>query len=412
MKQHQKKIDSHTSLLGACALGTIGVKIFAILPLLLGIIAEHLSLDEAATGLVASSYFGAYFLVTLTSVIWIRRFSWQQLATVGSILVVAGLLLSAFLSDSYQGVLIGISISGLGAAVVYALSVTLIGDMTDKDRRFAIKLIPEQLIPALLMFSLPILVVQYFGLQGFLISLAAIIALLAVPGSRVPAKGRITQQTDRSAAPGRGWIFIGLLALLIYFAGFAGLWAFMERLAHDAIDPVAVGGLLALGLVSSAVGPAIAAWLGDRGGRIVPILVGAIITIASLVLLLGQLSVLKFALLMAVLPAAYYFSLAYIFGLISDADISGRLSSLISSALALGAAIGPGVFGFILESYGAETGYLFIVLSLSVGAILCLWVEVRLKRLELGYVSDDEKHDSQLSDSQSDNRSGTTKQSV
>ena len=386
MKQHQKKIDSHTSLLGACALGTIGVKVFAILPLLLGITAEGLDLDEAETGLVATSYFGAYFLVTLTSVFWIRKYCWQRLASVGSVLVVAGLVLSGFLSSSYHGVLIGISVSGLGAAIVYALSVTLVGDMTEKDRRFAIKLIPEQLIPALLMFSLPILVVAEYGLKGFLFALAAIILLLAVPGSKVPDKGKPPLVEEARTAGGRGWVFVALASLLFYFAGFAGMWAFMERLAHESIDPVAVGGMLAMGLISSAVGPALAAWLGDRLGRVVPIITGALITMASLVLMLGEITELKFAVLMAIMPAAYYFSLAYIFGLICDVDFSGRFSSLISSALALGAAIGPGVFGFILEGYGASVGYLFIVGMMSIGAVISLFVEFRLKRLELGYL--------------------------
>ncbi len=386
MMQHQRSIDSRASLLGACALGAVGVKVFAILPLLLGTIADHLALDETATGLVASAYFGAYFIVTLTSVLWIRRLSWRVLAATGSLFVLAGLLAGVFLSHSYQGVLIGITVSGLGAAVVYALSMTLVGDMTDKDRRFAIKLIPEQVIPAVLMFVLPVLIIQPFGLQGFLLALAAVVALLALLSNGIPARGRRIAQRSGPALAGQGWVFVGLLALLIYFTGFAGLWAFMERLAHVAIEPAEVGGLLALGLVASAVGPAVAAILGDRGGRVVPILVGTLITLASLTLLLGELSVLKFGVLMAVLPAAYYFSLAYIFGLISDADISGRFSSLISSALALGAAIGPGVFGYILEMHGSKTGYLFIVLAMSLGAALCMWVELRLKKMELGYL--------------------------
>ncbi|MEH6579517.1 MAG: MFS transporter [Amphritea sp.] len=383
MKQHQNKIDSHASLLGACALGTAGVKIFAVLPLLLGVIAEHLVLDDAQTGLVASLYFAAYFIVTLTSVIWVRRISWRLLAPVGFGLMVLGLAGSAWYSDSYWGVMIGIMLSGLGAAILYSLSVTLVSDMEEKDRRFAIKLIPEQVIPAGMMFLLPVLVIGDFGLQGMLIVLAAVILLLSFLTRGIPTRGREHVVEQQELPQGRGWVFVGLSALVIFFAGFAGLWAFMERLAHDSLDAVLVGQLLALGLVSSAAGPFAAAILGDRCGRFMPIILGVVLSLISMGLLLGPVTALKFGLLMAIFPAAYYFSLAYLFGIISDADVSGRYASLIASALALGAVVGPGVFGLILDSSGQNAGYLFAGLMIALGGVIFIWMEHRLERANL-----------------------------
>jgi len=383
MKQHQKKIDSHASLLGACALGTAGVKVFAVLPLLLGVIAEHLKLDDAETGLVASMYYAAYFIVTLTSVIWMRRISWRILAPVGCGLMVLGLSGSALYSDSYNGVVTGIMMSGLGAAIIYALSVTLVSDMEDKDRRFAIKLVPEQVIPAGLMFLLPALVIEDFGLQGLLFALAGVILILSFLSGGIPACG-IEHVAQKQVQPrGKGWVFMGLAALVVFFAGFAGLWAFTERLAHDSLDPVLVGQLLGLGLVSSAAGPFVAAILGDRWGRILPIIFGVALSLMSMGLLVGPITAMKFGLLMAIFPAAYYFCIAYLFGIISDADVSGRYASLIASALALGAAVGPGVFGLILDSSGHNAAYLFAGLMIVLGSLMFIWVEWRLERAHL-----------------------------
>ncbi|WP_372831679.1 MFS transporter [Pontibacterium sp.] len=383
MKQHLREIDSRISVLGACALGTAGVKVFALLPLLLGTIAEHLQLDDAATGMVASLYYIAYFVVTLTSVIWIRRANWRVLSMAGGGLMVLGLAGSATFSESYEGVILGMMLSGLGAAVVYALSVTLVSDMTDKDRRFAIKLIPEQIIPAALMFMLPVLVIDDFGLKGMLYVLALVIFVLALLSSGIPVRGRaLTPDKTTKKAAGAS-VFIGLGALVVFFAGFAGLWAFTERLAHDALDPVVVGQLLALGLVSSAAGPFVAAIVGDRWGRITPIITGVVLSLISMLLLVGQITTFKFGLLMAVFPAAYYFSLAYLFGIISDADISGRFASLIASALALGAAVGPGVFGVILNGNGHNAAYLFAAIMMALGALMFIWMERRLERAHL-----------------------------
>ena len=384
MNQHLKQIDSRISLLGACALGTAGVKIFAVLPLLLGTIAEHLQLDDAETGMVASLYYVAYFVVTLTSMLWIRRVNWRVLASLGCGLMVLGLLGSAVFSDSYQGVIAGMMVSGLGAAVVFALSFTLVSDMSDKDRRFAIKLVPEQIIPAALMFVLPALVIEDFGLKGMLYALALAILVLAFLSGGIPTRGVVKDDAPQARKQvGGALVFTGLGALVLFFAGFAGLWAFSERLAHDSLDPVLVGQLLALGLVSSAAGPFVAAFIADRWGRVTPIVIGVVLSLGSLFLLVGEITATKFGLLMAVLPAAYYFSLAYLFGIISDADFSGRFAALIASALALGAAVGPAVFGVILDERGQNAAYLAAALLIAVGALIFIWMERRLERAHL-----------------------------
>jgi MFS family permease len=173
------------------------------------------------------------------------------------------------------------------------------------------------------------------------------------------------------------------VALIIFFAGFAGVWAFLERLAHDSLSAVLVGQLLGLGLVSSALGPIIAAIIGDRFGRTLPITLGVTLSLFSMGFLVGPVTATKFALLMAIFPGAYYFAIAYIFGIISDADISGKYASLIASALALGAGIGPGVFGLILEHYNHNTSYLFSASVIAFGCLIFIWMERRLKRAHL-----------------------------
>jgi len=178
-------------------------------------------------------------------------------------------------------------------------------------------------------------------------------------------------------------VFIGLGALVVFFAGFAGVWAFTEILVHDVLDSVLVGQLLGLGLVSSAVGPFAAAILADRFGRCLPVIAGVVITILSLGLLLEPITALKFGLFMAIFPAAYYFTLSYLFGIISDADVSGRNASLIASALALGAGVGPGVFGVLLDEFGHLAAYGFSGVAIALGCIIFIWLERRLEQDQL-----------------------------
>ena len=95
-----------------------------------------------------------------------------------------------FFNDTYVGVVGGLMLSGLGAGIIFPLSVTLVSDMSDKDRRFAIKLVPEQVIPAGLMFLLPALVIEDFGLSGMLLALAGVIFILSFFSAGIPSEGR------------------------------------------------------------------------------------------------------------------------------------------------------------------------------------------------------------------------------
>ncbi|MEH6473679.1 MAG: MFS transporter [Halopseudomonas sp.] len=378
-----QSIDSRRALTGACSLGTLGVLVFAILPLLLGVVADHLQLDESQTGLMASTYFGGFFLMTLTSVIWVRRVDWRWLVAIGAVLLLLGLALAAN-NLSYDGILYGLCLSGLGSAMLYALSVTLVSDMGDKDRAFAIKLVPEQAIPALLLVLLPVLVIESYGLQGVLLCLLLLCVVVIGPGFLIPSGGEHRVPGDTSAnTKVNPLVFIGLAGLVVFFAGFAGLWAFAERMAHEALNPELVGMLLAMGLIGSALGPVASAWVGDRFGRMAPILLGSVLSLVALGLLIEPITAVKFGLLMAILPTSFYFALSYLFGIISDADVTGRFSSLISSALALGAAIGPGLFGVILEQQGRMACYAFVAGSIIIGCGLSLWTERRLERNQL-----------------------------
>lgn len=378
-----RSIDSGAALAGACSLGTLGVLVFAILPLLLGVVADHLQLDESQTGLMASTYFGGFFLMTLTSVFWVRRADWRWLVVIGAVLLLLGLAL-AVKNPSYDGVLYGLCLSGLGSAMLYALSVTLVSDMSDKDRAFAIKLIPEQATPALLLVMLPIFVVESYGLQGVLLCLLLLCVAVIGPGFFIPSGGDHRVPAESSAnSKVNSLVFIGLAGLVVFFAGFAGLWAFAERMAHQALNPELVGMLLAMGLIGSALGPVVSAWVGDRFGRIHPIVLGSVLSLVALGLLIEPITAVKFGLLMAILPTAFYFALSYLFGIISDADVTGRFSSLISSALALGAAMGPGLFGIILEQQGRLACYAFVATSIIIGCGLSIWTERRLERNQL-----------------------------
>jgi predicted MFS family arabinose efflux permease len=354
--------------------------IFALLPLLLGTAAEAMNLDDARVGFLASAYVGGYTVVTALSFFWITRIGWRYVFAMGILLLVAGLL-SALVAANYMGVMAGLVIAGLGAGFMYALSVAIISEMQDADRKFGIKMVPEQGISAVLLFLVPALVIAHWGLSGLLVTLVAVF-ILALPFlAWIPPHGNkhgeLTAGGPMTVPP--ALVFLALLGLLLFFGGIAGIWAFMERFASEGdIDQALAGQLLAVGVVSSAVGPVIPAIIGDRFGRTVPLMVASAIVVLSLLILATPLALWKYGLILVVLPAAWYAGMAYQMGIIADADVTGRYSVLMSAALGIGATLGPALLGVIKSGSGLGFALGFAGVVSVAGALVSLWVVRRL----------------------------------
>ena len=63
------------TITAAAAIGTVAVLVFALLPVISGVLAEKFVRDDMQTGFAATAYFAAYAVITSTSGLWIRRFS-------------------------------------------------------------------------------------------------------------------------------------------------------------------------------------------------------------------------------------------------------------------------------------------------------------------------------------------------
>ncbi len=349
-----QSMNDRSVLIAACACGVAGVLIFALLPMVLGVTATYFALNDNQTGLLASTYFGSYAVVTFSSAFWIRDISWRTLAAV-SMCTMAASIAAILLFKSYQVTLIGLLACGVGAAVVHALGYIIVSDRHDKDRGFAIKLIPEQLVPAILLIALSFYFVDFVNFFSLFSSMLLVILLCMLLIPYMPASGSTGYQAIR--IKGSGAVVLGLIALLLYFAGFAGLWAFFERIANDgSMTTDLTAQLVSLGLISSAAGPFIAAWIGARFGRTKPLLVSlALVTLP--LLLLQDLTAFKYAVVMLLLPAGWFFGNAYFYTVITFHDQSERMAGLIPFALALGALIGPGLFVAAKGAFGLSGSY-------------------------------------------------------
>jgi len=348
---NNNKQDSRPVIVSVAALGTAAILLFAIMPLIVGDMASRFALSDTQSGLVATAYFVIYALLSLTSPTWVRRLNWRHAAFGAYAVLLVGIAL-AVLSASYEQAIVGMAVAGIGAGILFPISLTLASDTQNTDRTYALKLTAEQLVPASLLLLIPLLGLGA-GLSSILLLAAATVVVCFLASLAMPAS---SPRADNAIAAPSGhavWGYLGLLALAINFAGFGGLWVFFERIAvEQGFAPDFTNLWLAVGLITSGLGPLAAAVLADRLGRVLPIVFGTLLALVAVGVLASGVDQSRYALVLFTLPLAYYFAVSYVMAVIAAADTSGKIAGLMAFSLAVGAATGPALFGMTKDAGG------------------------------------------------------------
>ena len=373
-------INAMRTTIGVASIGSVAVLVFALLPVISGVLASRFMLDDMQTGVAATAYFAAYAVITSTAGFWVRRFNWRKLLKLGFLAMIIGLS-SCVLAESFAVAQISLALVGVGAGLLFPISFTIASEMKNTDRVFAVKLTAEQLVPAAMLFLLTssFLLVDAYADLFLIILLGVIVGSLSI--LLVPDNMRQPESRVRSNDGKRGNLLLAIFALtglLINFSGFAGIWAFLERIASSSrLDPEFTERWIAIGLVMSGVGPLCVAFIGERLDRRVAIAAASTMTVFCLLLLSGETTEFKYAAALFLLPLAFYFSISYMLAIVADVDYNGKVSSLMSFVLAVGAISGPPLFGYLRSINGPALemmGVLFLV-----GAALMIAVQTSIQ---------------------------------
>ncbi len=266
----------------------------------------------------------------------------------------------------------------------FPVSFTIASEMRHTDRVFAIKLTAEQLVPAAMLFLLTssFLLVDIYTDLFLIILFGVIVGSFSIPF--VPDNMRQQEEKERSHGSKRGnvrWGLLALVGLLINFAGFAGVWAFLERIASsNSLDPSFTERWIAIGLVTSGVGPLCVAFVGERLDRRVAIAAASTVTVLCLLLLNGETTVSKYAAALFLLPLAFYFSISYMLAIVAEVDYNGKVSSLMSFVLAVGAISGPPLFGYLKSIDGPALSAMSLLLLVGAGLMIAVQTSIQSSR--------------------------------
>ena len=373
-------VDRPTVIAATFALGSLAAFVAYTMPIWLGLVAESYSMSEAEIGGLVATYFAAFALSAFSSVLWSRRINWRYIGSVSTLLFGLGFLVGALVPGK-TALTGGMIVAGIGGGPLLALSYTVTSDMSDVDRKLGLKILVEQLYPALLVYLYSILVADQWQMREVFIAIATVIFVTGAASFLLPTgnvHGRDPSVMGKQASP--WWVFIALAAVMMFFGGFIVFWAFFGGLGHaNGFSEATIGKWVSVGILTYGAGGLLTALLGDRVGRVLPIAIACIATVIPLIFLTLKVGLWQFALAAALIPAANAFGLAYQQGFVAIADVTGRFASLIAAAVALAAMASTAIGGVLIENFGFRGLYAFVAGLTFVALGLCIWLSIQMQ---------------------------------
>ena len=124
------------ALINAYLMSSSGAIIYLIAPVLIGTAMDSLAFDSEQAGLLLAAYFLGYTLITTSAVFWLHRVNMRSAAWLSSFIFIAALLIGATQSAAPL-IYVGLFFAGVGAGMLYGISITIIGQSDAPDNTLA-----------------------------------------------------------------------------------------------------------------------------------------------------------------------------------------------------------------------------------------------------------------------------------
>jgi len=321
--------------------------------------------------------------------------SHRKLAVGGTLMAILGLVISA-LSADYGMMIAGRIAIGCGSGLAISGANAAIAAREDAERIFAIIWTMGGAITASLAMFLPAVVEGGRYPLGFAALL--LLALIGLPfifwlphkpaESSQPSTPRAESTTATSGDSSTGLktvfgplVLMAFVGMFLYSAAEQALWNFAYNLPVEAgVDPVLAAKILGMTVFMGLGGGAVAALLGVRLGRIFPIVLGSLLSLAGRWMYINSSTSSTLMVASLLWGAGFYFVSPYQVGLVAAVDRTGRAAVACAAASNLGYAVGPGIAGRIIQYMDREWLMLIIAGSTAASMLLFLPLAIRVDR--------------------------------
>jgi len=334
--------------------GLASAGLLVLKPLIVGALIDDYHFSTRQAGFVAGIEMvgigiSALIVATIGSA-WNRRLA----ILIGTTLGVLGSV-GPVLSEAYTLILLSRLMAGIGCGLIASIVLAVIGTTRDPDRTFGLYYVCSFAGSALLVPA-ALWMLAHFNVAGAYVLLALLLLVVYVAAQRIPAAFSDLRGDGRHHTPPPLPVMAAVLSLalsLVFWIGFGGVWAFVERFGVQAgLGHAAIGGVLSIGPLASIAGALTASVLHIRLGR--TRLLAASIALAMLsVVLVGWTSTMTaFTVGVLIFSFIWPLFLAYLGGSMAVLDPAGRIVAMSITSQTIGMAIGPAVAGVLAGHFG------------------------------------------------------------
>ena len=284
IKESGLTINSRATVSTTIFYCVVGAGAFLIMPLLVGAAADDFQLSESQLGYLAALAMSGSAISAVLAIFWVRRVNWRKAMFFALLLLGSGHGTAVFV-NSYSLLLLAIFIASLGGGTVYSLSLTILSDNDQPDRVFGYSIAAQVSFQVIGLLLFPGLI-SAGGLDALLtiLSLMAFLSLIAI--RFLPTRGKEIQLSNILQIFSQSKVVFALFGCLFFFFNVGCFWTFIERMGDAAgYSPQVIGNSLAAGVAVGIIGSLCASWLGNKYGRMRPILISAIGTVITAMLL-------------------------------------------------------------------------------------------------------------------------------
>ncbi|NVK41499.1 MAG: MFS transporter [Oceanospirillaceae bacterium] len=355
--------------MAATSIITIGVQ-----PILVGLLADHFQIAIESQGWLISTEMTGIVVGTLMGVNLANRVGALRFCIAAALLALLGNALTAFADG--QTILLGFRfVAGVGAGLLYAYAIYILGQLPGYDRSFGLLLFVQTAAFCLFASTLPG-IAESSGFQVAIFSIAAWFVAIGISSLALPKHIEANDAKTDTRLHG-GVRVVGLFALLgMLFLQLSiySIWGFVDGIGEKAgISAMDIGWAFGIGFLGGLPGAALPSLLGGRLNRGLMIVIGSLIVLLSVIMLANVVqSATGLAVAMFLMNLGWMLALTYYMSLVVANDPSAQLAKWISLVQAGASAIAPALIAALIDIVGGNIFYILSASAVVLGCILTL----------------------------------------
>lgn len=384
MNQIQTGASSGAAVVAASLLTGVNQLLVNVQPLLFGVLAVRLGLDDAELGYLGAVVIAALTLGSISGPFWVRRANWRFTCALALVGAAAAFALGAAVT-TLDAALLLFGAAGLFLGLLSPPAFGCLGEAKNPPRAFAISVVAQSSLAAASTLALSFAIIPRFGAPGTFVSVAVAVAA-ALPLCRSLPRGagstrELSATVDGAPLLSRAAIpaYAMLFAKGVFVAGILGYWIFVERIgvAHG-IPGERIGLTISLCAVASAASAGIVGWLAGRVRLVPMIAIGTTIVIGAF-MALGVPGFLAFALSNFLFAFGWGFAQSAYWGLLREVDATNRLFVAGPAAAGVGGVAAGMAAGPIIAVAGLSAMTLASGVALLAAALVAFLVAGSLR---------------------------------